>query len=117
MPSNSAWCVASACSAASWWPPLFTLNVPSKGYRAHPAFGLQDTTLFEDDDLFTVPDVDDGRQPAVARDEASPFNAKALLGRHYLSDDFGVRPTCFLHLGASSRSSRLSSSQQMSVCS
>lgn len=40
---------------------------------------------FEDDGLFAVPDVD---LPSAAQDESSPFNAKAILGKEYLNDDF-----------------------------
>ena len=45
---------------------------------------------FEDDGLFAVPDVDLA-SGSTAQDEPSPFNAKAILGKEYLNDDFYVR--------------------------
>lgn len=44
---------------------------------------------FEDDGLFAVPDVDLAAGTAV-NDEASPFNAKAILGKEYWNDDFDL---------------------------
>lgn len=46
---------------------------------------LDDADLsFEDDGLFAVPDVD----LPTGQDESSPFNAKAILGKEYMNDDF-----------------------------